>query len=137
MELQIVEYDPQKHGEYTPLSEEFIEKLKGYPILEQTQFYKAVITQIFGESSYGIDEEVGRSCYAKDLERFDWLSGLIVKDGVVIGIIGEDYLKKYNPIFVNQSYNYYYACENNGSGDKDVDCYMMLVIAEEYEKDSK
>ena len=56
---------------------------------------------------------------------------------MVIGIIGEDYLKKYNPIFVNQSYNYYYACENNGSGDKDVDCYMMLVIAEEYEKDNK
>jgi len=115
--------------EYT-WPEGFLEKLRGKTLEEQMACYRIVEEEHYSRTAYGeiTNENMHRFGYA--LENYPGLKGLVVDDGILIGVR----IKPYNafsypdgvPAFPYQDICTYYDSDNNGSGSKDRSDYAHL-----------
>ena len=109
--------------------EGFLEQLKGMPLEEQMSHYRIVETVCRSRTAYGeiTKENAHRFGYA--LDGYRGLTGLIVEDGVLIGVRLKNYTRPYGwglAAFPYQDVCTYYACDDNGSGRNDREDYAHL-----------
>ncbi len=120
--MKIVEYK-ESYGEYK-LPEGFEESLKGLSIEEQMDRYRTSGSSTF--SNTGWSERSYARGYRK-LENDGDVRGLIVKDGIVIGVLMCDDCGREVPCFGEERVCTYYADDNNGAGSKCRIDYTYLV----------
>lgn len=109
--------------------EGFLEQLKGRPLEEQMEYYRIVETECRSRTAYGeiTKENCLRFGYA--LKDYPGLRGLIVEDGVLIGVRIRSAWDHYGDGAAALPYRdicTYYASDNNGSGSNDREDYAHL-----------
>ena len=128
--MKIVEYDKEKHGEIVPAPADFIEKIKALPINEQIKHFRVVEGCYRGERAYGVSSVTSSYSSASTLEKSPYCQGVIVKDGLVVGILSSSDCCSEFAAYPHQPYYVYSTEDNNGAGYKTYDEYMTLICVE-------
>lgn len=109
--------------------EGFLEKLKGLPLQEQMKYYRIVEEEHFSRTAYGEITSSNMHRYGYALEKYSALRGLILDDGVLVGVLIKTYFHQYDNGAVMLPYRdicTYYASDDNGSGSNDREDYAHL-----------
>ncbi len=126
--MKTVEYK-EEYGKIE-FPEGFKEKLRGKSLEEQSEMYRITESTKLSRTSYGeIDsEKIAKNCFKlKDYKKF---RGYIVKDGLLVGVLMEEYFFKNEAVCLPyHSVCVYYASDNEGSGtsDRDDSAYLICV----------
>ena len=110
--------------------EGFGEKLAGKSFEEQMACYRITESRTLARSSYGeLDKEcVDKASFA--LEEYDEFRGLVVKDGIVVGVLIKAWGSEKNEAVPCLPYGRvctYYASDNDGAGYNDRTDYAYLI----------
>ena len=125
--MKTVEYDKELHGEIRPAPEEFIQAMQGKTVEEQIGHFRLIEGYSRGERAYGREEVNSQYSYAKGLEDSSYCHAVIVKDGLVVGILTHsDYCSEF-AVYPNETYCIYSTEDNNGAGYKTYEEYMTLI----------
>ena len=109
--------------------EGFLDKLRGKRIEEQMKYYCIVEEEYTSRTSYGEITKENMRSYGYSLEKFSGFKGIIIDDGIIIGIMMKYAFDPYGtgvPAFPYQTICTYSASDNNGSGYVDRDDYAHL-----------
>ena len=108
---------------------EFEAVLRGKPLEEQMEYFRMVNQSCYSSTAYGEITKSNMDRFGCALKDYKGLLGLIVEDGVIIGVC-IDAFACYHPLgkpaFPYQEICTYYASDNNGSGSKDLEEYVWL-----------
>ena len=122
-DIKVIEHT-EKLGSYTmPNGAE--ELLKGKTIEEQMKF--------FAIKQYS----TSHLCFDNTLTNSSDVKGLIVKDGIIVGVMVNDWACSDVPCYVNQCVCTWDASDNNGAGYKTREDNVKLVFLAEKEKQNK
>ena len=96
----------------------FVEKLNGKTIEEQMQFFRIAMTDTYSQSSYGevTNERILKNTYSLAYSR---CKGIIVKDGIIVGVLITDFTDREVPRLPYHAVTTYYASDNDGAGYKE------------------
>jgi len=96
----------------------FVEKLNGKTIEEQMQFFRIAMTDTYSQSSYGevTNERILKNTYSLAYSR---CKGIIVKDGIIVGVLITDFTDREVPCLPYHAVTTYYASDNDGAGYKE------------------
>lgn len=123
------EREAAMHREFT-WPEGFLEHLKGKTLEEQMACYRIVEDHHYSRTAYGEITNENKNRFGYALENYSGLKGLIVDDGVLIGVLIRTYNYFSYPdgmaAFPYQDICTYYASDDNGSGSKDREDYAHL-----------
>ncbi len=127
--FEVVEY-VEKYGAFE-FPDGFEARLYGKPIVEQAELFAMGGNACYSRSSYG---EVDRESVMKRTERvcedYD-VRAIIVKDGIMVGVMVRDCYGDIVPLFPYKSVCTYYSCDNNGAGYKEYESYNSLICLPE------
>ncbi|MBE6587487.1 MAG: hypothetical protein E7647_03625 [Ruminococcaceae bacterium] len=128
--MNVVAYE-ESFGEVS-FPEGFEITLKGLPIEEQALHYRTTCYSKYSKT--GWSERVYEGSAAM-LHKDRDVTALIVKDGIVVGImIRNDYGREV-PLLCEESVCTYYSCDNNGAGYKErIDYTWLICIPEDFDK---
>ena len=126
--MNIVDYEDWM-GEIA-FPEGFDEKLTGRSFEEQMACYRITESRTLARTSYGEleRERVDKASYA--LEEYDDFRGLVVKDGLVVGVLLHAWSSEKNegvPCLPYKRVCTYYASDNDGAGYNDRTDYAYLI----------
>jgi len=113
MTMKIVAYE-ESFGEYR-FPEGFEELLQGKTIEEQMEYYRT--TEYSRYAMTGWRERTSLSGYRK-LENTPDVRALIVRDGILVGVMMCNDCGRHVPCFAEERVCTYYADDNNGAGSK-------------------
>ena len=125
--MKIVAYE-ERFGEVR-FPEGFAEKLAGKSLEEQMDCYRITKSATLARTAYGeITDERTADLGACALDRFDRCKGLIVRDGLLVGVLIKPWWPEGPvPCLPYQRVCTYYASDNEGSGTKDREDYAYLI----------
>lgn len=107
--------------------EGFLEKLKGKPLEEQMKYYRIVSHEYYSRTAYGEITKENSYEFGYAIEEYPGLIGLIVDDGVLIGVCIKAFARSHGaPAYPYMDICTYYASDNNGSGSNDREDYAHL-----------
>lgn len=122
----------ESFGPYS-FPEGFEERLKGLTIEEQMNCYRT--TEYSSYAMTGWSERTYRAGYQR-LERCSDVRALIVKDGLLIGVMIRDDNCRDVPCFAEERICTYYADDNNGAGSKTrIDYVYLVCVPDGFEED--
>lgn len=116
--------------------EGFLEKLRGKSLEEQMKYYCIVEEEYHSRTAYGEITKENMRSFGYALENYSGVKGLIIDDGVIIGVkmkYAFDWQGTGVPAFPYQTICTYSASDNNGSGYVDRDDYAHLCCVTEGE----
>lgn len=115
------------HWETLQFAEGYPDCLKGLPIEEQMEWYAVRESSEYSRGAYGEIEKSqitsGRYIPLKDYKR---LSGVIVKDGVIIGAEIINYYHKTTQLYPGSSACIYWSVDSDGSGSSSSNEYVTM-----------
>lgn len=126
--MKIVAYE-ERFGEIK-FPEGFAEKLAGKSLEEQMDCYRITESATLARTAYGkITDERTTELGAYALDRFDRFEGLVVKDGLLVGVLIKPWWSYDGPApcLPYQRVCTYYASDNEGSGTNDREDYAYLI----------
>lgn len=116
----------QEFGEVV-FPEGFEEKMKGKSIEEQMEFFRIKETCKREETSYGeVDSSATWDRYYR-LNEYRMLIGIIVKDGILVGVRMDGFWKKNVPLLPNEGVLTYYASDDEGTETSDREDFARLI----------
>lgn len=122
--MKIVSYE-EKMGPYH-LPEGFGECLQGLSIEAQMDRYRTTQCSQYSKTHWSERTVEGRY---RRLEETSVVKALIVKDGILIGVMMLDDDGREQPCFAEGRVCTYYACDNNGAGyDTRIDYTHLLCV---------
>ena len=121
---KIVNYE-KSMGEYT-LPDGLREKLVGLETEEQVKFFRTSGVRRAGKTGW----TESSTCYGLTLDKDDDVRGIIVDDGIIVGVLLNDEIGNNVPCFINECVCTYSASDNNGAGYSYRDDYTYLVVVE-------
>lgn len=125
--LYVVDYE-ESMGEYS-IPDDLKVVLKDKPLEEQTDYFAVVENSSTVYYSYGKSD--GERAYSKPAISI-WepsrVLGVIVDDGMVVGIWVKIWDGSMQPLFVGQTRTVYFACDQDGTGSTDVEDDLTLII---------
>ena len=124
--MKIINYE-EKFGQYS-FPEGFEEGLRGRSVEEQMKFYRT--TEYSSYSLTNWSQRTTKSGYRR-LEDTREVKALIVKDGLLVGVMILDDCNREVPCFAEERICTYYAEDNNGAGYKTREDYLYLVCVPE------
>lgn len=124
--MKIINYK-EEFGPYT-FPEGFEALLNGLPIEKQMTYYRT--TEYHTHSMTNWSQRTVQSGYKTLAETRD-VTALIVKDGILVGVMMVDDNGQDTPCFSEQRVCTYYADDNNGAGSKCRIDYTYLVCVPE------
>ena len=124
--MKIYQYE-EKYGKY-----EFPEKLKqlleGKTVEEQIKYFRTTeYWRIANKISFDMDINEYSEQHLKGILNNEYVEGVIVDNGVVIGLMVNGWYKELRTCFMNKSALIYSASDNNGAGYKEVEEYLYFV----------
>lgn len=125
--MKIVEYNKELHGEIKPAPAEFIAAIKALPVEEQIEHFRLVEGFSRGERAYGVESVNSQYSSAKKLTESSYCHAVLVKDGVIVGILTHSECCSEFAAYPNETYFIYSTEDNNGAGYKTYDEYMTLI----------
>ena len=120
--MEIVAYDPL-FGEIR-FPDGFEETLRGLTVEEQMERYRTTGSSSFSHTGYS-ERTSSRRC--RKLTEDSDVKALIVKDDLLVGVMLLDDCGLQVPCLPEESVCTYYACDNNGAGEKVRIDYTWLV----------
>jgi len=120
--MTIVPYE-EKFGTFT-FPEGFEETLKGLSVEEQISHYRLSVSRT--DAMTGWRERTHGPWYIR-LDQVSDVKALIVKDGLLVGIMLKDFAGREVPCFADERVCTYYDEENNGAGYKTREEYVYLL----------
>jgi len=128
--MKIVPYE-ERFGAFT-LPEGFARTLQGLSVEEQMQRYRLTMTTSYANT--GWRERTGGTWYV-GLDEVSDVRALIVKDGLLVGVMLKDCAGREVPCFADERICTDYEEENNGAGYKTRAEYVyLLCVAENFGK---
>ena len=124
--MKIINYE-EKFGKYS-FPEGFEKRLRGRSVEEQMKFYRT--TEYSSYSLTNWSQRTTKSGYRR-LEDTREVKALIVKDGLLVGVMILDDCNREVPCFAEERICTYYAEDNNGAGYKIREDYLYLVCVPE------
>lgn len=107
--------------------EGFAEKLRSETLEEQMGYYRIASSAAFTRTSYGQVDSKRLMERTHALTEDEDCVGLVVKDGVLVGVLIRSHWGRETPCLPYQRVCTYYASDNEGSGTKDRVDYACLV----------
>lgn len=123
--MKIIEYR-EEFGE-VELPEGFEEELRGKSLGEQMERFRIASSISLTKTYYG---EEGSSRVLEESRALDddgGFVGLIVKDGVIVGVLIKSWRGREEPCLPNRCVCTYWASDNEGSGTNDREDYAYLI----------
>ena len=109
-------------------SRTFEDVLKDLSIEEQMEFYRVTCFSVYSQSNW---KERTYQGSAVRLDKDRDVTALIVKDGILVGIMILDDSNREVPCLAEESVCTYYASDNNGAGSKERIEYTKLICVPE------
>ena len=120
--MKIVNYE-ERFGKVC-LPEGFAALLQGLTVEEQTEYYRTTCYSVYSTSDWKERKYQGS---AIRLEKDRDVTGLIVKDGLLVGIMILNDNRSEVPCLAEEKVCTYYARDNNGAGYKERIDYTYLI----------
>jgi hypothetical protein len=120
--LKIYEYT-KGFGEYVA-DAELRAKLAPRPISEQAEYFGVTESVIISKTGFGAN--AARGVVAR-LEDSKYVRGMIVDEGMIVGIILKNEYGGESPCFIGGGVCVYSSSDNNGAGYTERDDYLYLV----------
>ena len=128
--MNIIPYE-EKFGAVN-LPEGFMEKLEGKTIEEQMKYYRTTCVSRYSIS--GWKERVNNG-YVLTVDKDRDVRALIVKDGILVGVMIVCDTGSEVPLFAEENVCTYYASDNNGAGSKErIEYTYLLCVDDDFEK---
>ena len=124
--MKIVAYE-ERFGEIR-FPEGFEEMLKGLTVEEQMGYYRTTCFSVYSTTNW---KERTYQGSAIRIEKDSDVTALIVKDGILVGIMILDDDKREVPCLAEEKVCTYYASDNNGAGYKERIEYTYLICISE------
>ncbi len=124
--MKIVAYEEKFGKVFFP--EGFEELLQGLTVEEQMEYYRTTCFSVYSATDWKERQYQGS---AVKLDKDRDVTGLIVKDGILVGIMILDDTKREVPCLAEEKVCTYYASDNNGAGYKDRIDYTYLICVPE------
>lgn len=113
----------------------FPETIENLTIEEQMEHYRTTCYSLYSMTNWSERKYEGS---AIRIQKDSDVTGLIVKDGLLVGIMILDDTNREVPCLAEESVCTYYACDNNGAGYKErIDYTYLICIPENFENDRK
>lgn len=106
----------------------FEELLKGLTVEEQMEYFRTTCVSKYSVTDWKERSFVG---YALKIYNDSDVTGVIVKDGIIVGIMIYDDNRREVPCLAEESVCTYYASDNNGAGSKERIEYTYLICVTE------
>ncbi len=124
--MKIVAYE-EKFGKVS-FPEGFEELLQGLTVEEQMEYYRTTCFSVYSATDWQARKYQGS---AIKIEKDRDVTGLIVKDGILVGIMILDDTGREVPCLAEENVCTYYASDNNGAGYKERIDYTYLICVPE------
>ena len=124
--MKIINYE-EKFGKIL-FPEGFEDVLKGLSVEEQMEFYRVTCYSVYSQSNW---KERTYKGYALRLDKDRDVTALIVKDGILVGIMILNDSNREVPCLAEESVCTYYSSDNNGAGYKERIEYTKLICVPE------
>jgi len=129
--MKIVAYE-ERFGEIR-FPEGFEETLKNLTIEEQMEHYRTTCYSLYSMTNWSERTYAGS---AIRIDKDSDVTALIVKDGILVGIMILDDCNHEVPCLAEEKVCTYYASDNNGAGYKErIDYTYLICIPENFEKE--
>ena len=125
-DLIIIDYD-EKFGNHN-LSKDFILSQKGKTIAEQLTRFKVAEKSSICYFSYGKENGGKRWFNESEPHKNSDVLGVVVDDGVVVGLWVKQWYRSQAPLFVGESVCTYSVVDEDGTGRDERDDYIILLV---------
>ena len=131
--MKIINYE-ERFGE-VKLPEGFEETLRGLPIEEQMAHYRTTCVSAYAMTDW---RERTRQRWTIPIERDRDVTALIVRDGILVGVMILDDDNDEVPCLAEERVCTYYASDNNGAGYKErIEYTYLICIPENFDEDKE
>ena len=129
--MKIIPYETA-FGEIN-LPEGFAETLQGRTIEEQMACYRTTFSHRTTQTGW---RERRFNGFTMRIDKDAAVTALIVKDGLLVGVMMQDHNGREVPCFADEGVCTYYDSDNNGAGYKErIDYTYLICVSEEFLKD--
>ncbi len=112
--------------------EGFAEQLQGLTIEEQMEYYRTTCYSVYANTNWS--ERTYRGSAIR-IEKDSDVTALIVKDGILVGIIILNDDRREVPCLAEERVCTYYASDNNGAGYKErIDYTYLICVPKNFNK---
>lgn len=109
----------------------FEELLKGHTIEEQMEYFRTTCVSKYSVTDWKERSFVG---YALKIYNDRDVTGVIVKDGIIVGIMIYDDDRREVPCLAEESVCTYYASDNDGAGYKErIDYTYLICVTDKFD----
>ena len=110
------------------LDQQTLDRLAALPLEEQLDCYKVACTTYFAEFSYGKEDSSRSFGHVIDVTDCDEFLGIVVDNGVMVGIYITSWYHYPRPLFVGQCACVYSVYDEDGTGVDERDDYVTLLL---------
>lgn len=104
--------------------EGFAELLQGLTIEEQMEYFRTTCFSVYSKTNWS--ERIYQGSAIR-IEQDSDVTALIVRDGIIVGIMILNDYRRAVPCLAEERVCTYYACDNNGAGYKERIDYTYLI----------
>ncbi len=119
---------PLQEGWNHSLDQATLDRLRQLPLEKQVECYSVAQTTSFQQFSYGELDSQRQFGSTIPVHKCYELLGLIVDDGVVVGIHVNAWYNYPRPLFVGQCVCVYSVCDEDGTGRDEREDYITLLL---------